>query len=74
MVAANREARPGTSGYGGARACLALCLVAAVATRASEAAPLDFGAEDDAQMGELRRSGLNDARHLTVPLLSLIHI
>ena len=68
MVAANREARPGTSGYGGARACLALCLVAAVATRASEAAPLDFGAEDDAQMGELRRSGLNDARHLTVPL------
>ena len=63
MAAANRTARPETSGYVGARACLALYLVAAVATRASEAAPLDFGAEDDA-----RRFGMNDARHLTVPL------
>ena len=68
MAAANRTARPETSGYVGARACLALCLVAAVATRASEAAPLDFGPEDDAQMREFRRFGMNDARHLTVPL------
>ena len=71
MAAAKRTVRPTTSGYVGARACLALCLVAAAAaTRASEAAPLDFGAEDDdaARMREFRRFGMNDARHLTVPL------
>ena len=68
MAVANREAPLGTSGYNVARTCLALCLVAAVATPASEAAPLDFGAEDDSQIREFRRFGMNDARHLVVSL------
>jgi hypothetical protein len=34
MAAAKRTARPTTSGYVGARACLALCLVAAARRRA----------------------------------------